>query len=477
MKGAYCMENNVAASAVNASFDLLDRQGFIDQVIAIATGLSEKRQASCYAINGAWGVGKSFVLDRLITQANDIGVEGEELPRFLIFRYNCWEYDYYKEPLLAIVASMLDQINETNNLLSLDTKARVKNVLKTVGKGFLKIGAQVIKEKTGIDTETALELSKGCMSSSKDAIINVHEYDQYFEFKKNLQRLKSEIESLSRDQTILFIVDELDRCLPEYTIKVMERLHHLFEGVNNVQIILSVDERQLEHTVNQIYGNGTDANRYLKKFIGFELRLNEGVINNHFDDKFGDYTKQFDAKYQAIKLVDVEDFKSYCLNKQDMRTRISIIERCALVHSLLPNDNILDLSYMCLEMLLVILNDYGIDTPYAKARFNISSVFIPASLSENKQNSVPPILNYLSNKYKNNKVSANNSQKLFDHRTEFPYTTNYINAGCLLGRLLCAYRHILGFDNDTYLFSGSDTEIQTFVEYGEKYWDLLQIIR
>mgnify|MGYP003533024634 FL=1 len=45
------------------------------------------------------------------------------------------------------------------------------------------------------------------------------------------------------------MVDELDRCLPEYSIKVLERLHHLTENTDNVITVLSMDKSQLEKSV------------------------------------------------------------------------------------------------------------------------------------------------------------------------------------------------------------------------------------
>lgn len=49
-------------------------------------------------------------------------------------------------------------------------------------------------------------------------------------------------------------MDELDRCLPAYTIKVLERLHHIFTDIDNVIVIIAMDKKQVEHVVGQIYG-------------------------------------------------------------------------------------------------------------------------------------------------------------------------------------------------------------------------------
>ena len=40
--------------------DLLGRQEFVDKLKDIALILSKNRKNVCYAINGGWGVGKSF---------------------------------------------------------------------------------------------------------------------------------------------------------------------------------------------------------------------------------------------------------------------------------------------------------------------------------------------------------------------------------------------------------------------------------
>ena len=42
--------------------DLLNRQPFIDRLKYIADLLSKGKKNACYAINGEWGSGKSFVL-------------------------------------------------------------------------------------------------------------------------------------------------------------------------------------------------------------------------------------------------------------------------------------------------------------------------------------------------------------------------------------------------------------------------------
>ena len=150
------MMNEIMINTVteeNNTIDLLDRQGFVDKLLVVSELLSKNKKNACYAINGTWGVGKSFVLDMFEKQNEIINDEGTALSRYAIFRYNCWEYDYYEEPLIAIVATLLDDIDTKTNLLSQDTRTEAKEILKSVGKCFVKKAISVVEDKTGLPIE------------------------------------------------------------------------------------------------------------------------------------------------------------------------------------------------------------------------------------------------------------------------------------------------------------------------------------
>ena len=49
---------------------------------------------------------------------------------------------------------------------------------------------------------------------------------------------------MSEEHTVVIVVDELDRCQPDYAIKTLERLHHLFCDLENIIVILSIDGKR-----------------------------------------------------------------------------------------------------------------------------------------------------------------------------------------------------------------------------------------
>ena len=131
------MPLEIPDTAQDQRIDLLDRQEFVDQIHNIALTLARNKKSKCYAINGGWGVGKSFVLNMFEEQAQKYGQEGTVLDQYVIFRYNCWEYDYYEEPLIAIVASILEQYEKKILFLQEEEKAILKETLIYIGKELL----------------------------------------------------------------------------------------------------------------------------------------------------------------------------------------------------------------------------------------------------------------------------------------------------------------------------------------------------
>ena len=90
--------------------DLLNREAFVEQMFDLVELLSRRKKNACFALNGRWGVGKTFVLNLFEEKVSQFYQSDSVLSCFLLFRYNCWEFDYYEEPLVAIVSSMMEEI-------------------------------------------------------------------------------------------------------------------------------------------------------------------------------------------------------------------------------------------------------------------------------------------------------------------------------------------------------------------------------
>lgn len=451
-------------SLTETPLDLLDRQKFVDKMIQVTETLSEKKKNASYAINGSWGVGKTFVLNMFEEQILSNQSEVTATDKYLLFHFNCWNYDYYEEPLMAIVASILDQIEEKEHIIPKDIRKKSKGILKLIGNGLFTKAVNQIGKMTGVPLNNVIEIIKKGDAASKEELDLGEKYDVNYTLKNTLQELQKAISFIAQDRTVLFVVDELDRCLPEYAIKVLERLHHVFEDIDNLQLIISVDKRQFGHVIKEIYGKETDVDKYLAKFIDFELKLDEGNINDNYDTRFNYYLQNFDYINDYTKRSDILDFNNNIFNGMDMRARIKIIDKCNLIHNLLnePNEK-MDFSFMCIEIAFVVMKYWGIDLFANKPAFYINEVF-----KTNEKHTGLTFLNQIYKKETNNDI-------LYYKDIDFYNRNEYVYRGNIWGVILSCYRYVIGYKKD--LFDRSDMYGNCEPrEYSEKFRDLLYII-
>jgi hypothetical protein len=116
--------------------------------------------------------------------------------------------------------------------------------------------------------------------NEKDKVVNlteqgVHKVEQFFHIDnyadpENLE-IQHNVTLALRAHNLMFkdkdyvvkddevlIVDELDRCLPSYAIKVLERIHHVFNELENVVVIIAMEKKQMSNSLHQIYGDETN---------------------------------------------------------------------------------------------------------------------------------------------------------------------------------------------------------------------------
>lgn len=288
--------------------DILDRAKIMSDIEQILVLLSEQKQGRVFALDGKWGYGKTYILEQLEKELEVLQNEETQNDRFYVFHYNCWQYDYYEEPAVAIVSAMLDKYGGKSE------KEKAQKVIK-------EIAGQIVKNKIGIDlVETHDNISK------KEQF----QFDEMFGFKTTLDYTRDKICELTKDKTVLLVVDELDRCMPEYAIKVLERLHHMFEGLDNVIVLLAIDSTQLEHSVKEIYGEQVDTERYLRKFIAFRIKLDSGKVQNQILNNYGYYFYDFENLAECCPIV----LKLIELSRIDIRNIDKLIEKIDMIHGL-----------------------------------------------------------------------------------------------------------------------------------------------
>jgi hypothetical protein len=72
-------------------------------------------------------------------------------------------------------------------------------------------------------------------------------------------------------QPIVFVIDELDRCRPDFALELMEQIKHLF-SVRGITFLLVMNREQMEESIKAKYGI-IHASKYLQKFVHLWLAM------------------------------------------------------------------------------------------------------------------------------------------------------------------------------------------------------------
>ena len=88
------------------------------------------------------------------------------------------------------------------------------------------------------------------LDAGKEFINTFIEHDDYLiAFKKSLKNFIASIPA----HRLVVIVDELDRCRPDYAMKTLEIIKHFFD-IEGLFIIVPTNERSLQKCVKALYG-------------------------------------------------------------------------------------------------------------------------------------------------------------------------------------------------------------------------------
>lgn len=244
--------------------DLLQRDEYINLLENIVCEKIKQHEGLSLAIDGKWGCGKTFIVEKLESKLQSYN--------YLVLHYNCWENDFYDEPLVAIVHSIIDAITSKKKEDIPTSKQRNwKKTGKIAAKFLGKIAAMILKNKVGVDLgelkfdvdlEKLASASQEALNADKEETLNTN-FDSNQPLKQAILQIRKVLLLMKLEfKGVIFVVDELDRCLPEYAIKVLERLHHICynsQTDRNVFIqIAALNKTEMLGSIAKTFGRSFD---------------------------------------------------------------------------------------------------------------------------------------------------------------------------------------------------------------------------
>jgi hypothetical protein len=225
------------------------------------------------AIDNKWGAGKTTFVTmwRHMLENENNG--------FKTLYFNAWENDFENNPFVAITAELKELLKNESSETFKEVVKKGNEIAKAAIPSIVKT---FVKRYGGEDLAEIIEkTSEGVFEAFQEDI------DSYVKRKQSIKDFHKELQNYinenSNGKPIVFIIDELDRCRPDYAVSVLENVKHLF-SVNGIVFVLAIDKEQLGHAICGAYGSDNiDSNEYLRRFIDVEYTLPEPPIKNYIE--------------------------------------------------------------------------------------------------------------------------------------------------------------------------------------------------
>ncbi len=200
-----------------------------------------KNQKDPYVVmlSGEWGSGKTIFRKKLAGEFRNKHTE------ISVLEFDAFAYDYMKDAFLAITSQLLkDKKFESLQELTIKLGTALSIGLNIFGLPANDIGKMIKQhyEKKGSDDEV-------------------------------IEEFRSKLQEITNKDNLVVIVDELDRCRPDFSLSLLEVIKHFF-NIPNIHFLLVANKEQLCNSIEHCYGcTNKQSERYLEKFYDIDLKL------------------------------------------------------------------------------------------------------------------------------------------------------------------------------------------------------------
>lgn len=260
--------------------DKLGRKPYADR---LTTLIQNTRGPYVIGFTSPWGSGKTFFLR---AWKDDLSKQGKTCVYF-----NAWKNDIVDDPLASLMVTVQEQLGGED-----------KNSWQALWKFVPFISKNIAKVITAFDggvTGATLEVGANVIDFIKK---NAEENKN---FQNELESIADRHFNSSRNFPLFIMIDELDRCRPEYTIRLLECIKHLFQ-IPGIVFLLAVDATQLLLQVEHTFGLKKDPWEAEK-------------IKKESTDPRIDYLGKFFDVYYSLPSPDIKSFvKMYLENMKEL---------------------------------------------------------------------------------------------------------------------------------------------------------------
>lgn len=233
------------------------------------------------ALDARWGEGKTWFVRNWQKHLED--------ENHHVIYLDAFANDYLDDPFLTIASEISQAFKDSDEISSEDVKEfnsttasvliSLASILPLIaakaGLHWIGLGGageaiqEVYKEGKDFYDSASEEITAKVKEQIEKKIENHQvEKETVRDFKDELAKLAEKLE-----KPLVFIIDELDRCRPDFAVRLIERIKHFFD-IPKIVFVLVMDKTQFSKVICHNYGYDEKlGEEYLDKFVDFMIPL------------------------------------------------------------------------------------------------------------------------------------------------------------------------------------------------------------
>lgn len=255
-------------------------------------------------IFGQWGSGKSTLLNEIYTNLNGkkIKTTASDMERQVVpVLFNAWRFEKEENLIISLLKTIYYSIRSEAMRYESDISQNIN------------IGSDILR-----DLIDSMEIATpGYVQIGKDINRGIGEYAEYVRSRERYEAkyfsIHSELSRFAEYLSVVFLIDDLDRCLPDNVLKTLESIK-LFLDISGFAFVLAVDDDVVERGIlhkYKDYGNFDNltnlitGSEYLEKIISLPFKIpkignedSRAFFLDHYPELFIVQTIAMDDKAQ-----------------------------------------------------------------------------------------------------------------------------------------------------------------------------------
>lgn len=252
-------------------------------------------------VSGAWGVGKSSMIklirSELALRPSGYDGQSEKPSKFIFVEFNAWLYQGYDDAraaLIEVIASTLAKeaqerktgIEQARDLLERVNWFRAVKLTASSAASFalglppvgllgelFGLGKKVMDGEIDQGAIDTAEATAGKVADSAPRLIKPKKTSSP---PQEIHALRKSFEDVLEELgvTLVVLIDDLDRCLPETTISTLEAIR-LFLFLKHTAFVIAADDQMIKHAVKRHFQGVEDelVTNYFDKLIQVPIRV------------------------------------------------------------------------------------------------------------------------------------------------------------------------------------------------------------